>query len=165
MTVRPSTEGDVEAVRELRLEALQLHPEAFGSSFEEESAFDAATWRARSLSSERFTLFLAEHEGQLLGMAGLLLDDKLKTRHIGRLVSVYVRPAVRGHGVAQNLIAACLERAVGAGATVVFLGVGSGNEPALRCYRRAGFTEYGLEPRSLRVEGVYVDETLMAILL
>ena len=38
MVIRRLTEHDVEEFRSLRLRALQEHPEAFGRSYEEESA-------------------------------------------------------------------------------------------------------------------------------
>ena len=36
------------------------------------------------------------------------------------------------------------------------------NPAAVRLYRAAGFTEYGYEPRALRIGDAYVDEHLMA---
>ena len=39
--------GDAAAFRALRLEALRLHPEAFGAAWEEEAALDDAAFAAR----------------------------------------------------------------------------------------------------------------------
>jgi RimJ/RimL family protein N-acetyltransferase len=42
------------------------------------------------------------------------------------------------------------------------LSVTVGNAPAQRLYRRMGFSVYGVERRSLKVDGRFYDEELMA---
>ena len=41
------------------------------------------------------------------------------------------------------------------------LDVGTYNTPAIKCYERYGFAIYGTEPRTLKVDGEYIDEYLM----
>jgi RimJ/RimL family protein N-acetyltransferase len=48
---------------------------------------------------------------------------------------------------------------------VLKLGVVTTNEAAINCYRKVGFTIYGLEPKSIQVNGSYYDEYLMARLI
>lgn len=45
----------------------------------------------------------------------------------------------------------------------VTLLVGAENASALAMYRRAGFIEYGLERRALKIDDRYYDERLMAV--
>jgi RimJ/RimL family protein N-acetyltransferase len=47
----------------------------------------------------------------------------------------------------------------------LLLAVGVFNEPARRAYAAMGFVPYGIEPRALKVDGVYVDEEHMILLL
>jgi RimJ/RimL family protein N-acetyltransferase len=46
---------------------------------------------------------------------------------------------------------------------IVRLATAAGNEAAVRCYERCGFTPYGLEPEALFVGGRAVDDLLMAL--
>ena len=55
-----------------------------------------------------------------------------------------------------------LDHARGAAVEEVRLSVVSSNAAAVRFYEAAGFVAYGLEPRALKVAGVYHDEVLMA---
>jgi len=45
---------------------------------------------------------------------------------------------------------------------LIQLAVVSDNEQARRLYERLGFLEYGLEKKSLKQDGRYYDEVLMA---
>jgi RimJ/RimL family protein N-acetyltransferase len=45
----------------------------------------------------------------------------------------------------------------------VHLSVTTGNAPAVALYEHLGFTHYGTEPRSLLVNGRYLDEHLMVL--
>jgi GNAT superfamily N-acetyltransferase len=162
--IRPGVEGDAPAYRELRLEALRDHPEAFSSDYETYLAKPMSYWEARLRFDEpdnSVMLFFAAHEQGLAGMCGVAFSQARKTRHSAYLVSMYVRPGWRGLGIAGELIAACLDWSRAQGITVAKLGVAAPNTPAIRCYARAGFQVYGLEPRAIHHEGVDYDELLM----
>lgn len=55
------------------------------------------------------------------------------------IADVMVEPALRGKGFGQQVLAAAVRGLEAAGAAKVYLNVTSGNEPALRLYRRLGF--------------------------
>ena len=76
---------------------------------------------------------------------------------------MYVDAAHRRTGLAQQLVEAVIAGAREAGAVVLHLSVTVGNAPAQRLYRRMGFTVYGVERRSLKVDGRFHDEELMAL--
>jgi ribosomal-protein-alanine N-acetyltransferase len=57
------------------------------------------------------------------------------------ILSVAVTRRHRGRGLARRLLSLNLRRLAGLGARTVFLEVDEQNEPALRLYRRAGFSE------------------------
>jgi len=50
-------------------------------------------------------LFLAEHEGRLVGVAGLNIDPYAGSSHIGRVRRLYVSKRFRRHGVGSRLLA------------------------------------------------------------
>ncbi|MEI9986065.1 MAG: GNAT family N-acetyltransferase [Aliidongia sp.] len=160
-TIRPLGPADVDLFREIRLEALRLSPEAFGSTYDIESRRPPEVFAERLAGS---TVFGGFDGGALLGLAGFKQEDGLKERHKAMLWGLYVRPAGRGTGLAAQLVAAVLDHARGR-VEQVMLAVVADNEAARRLYAAAGFVEYGLERDSLKFDGRYYDERLMAVKL
>jgi ribosomal-protein-alanine N-acetyltransferase len=62
------------------------------------------------------------------------------------ILTVAVRPAERGRGIASLLLNRHLPRLAALGAARVFLEVEDANRPALKLYARAGFAEVGRRP-------------------
>jgi RimJ/RimL family protein N-acetyltransferase len=141
----------------LRLEALQRNPEAFGSTFERESA-QPLSWFEASLG--RAAIFGGFLDGALAGMAGFGAQEGSKRAHKALLWGMYVRAAARNTGLGKKLVAAVLDHARER-AELVQLTVVSENEAARRLYRAMGFVEYGYETKSLKQDGRYYDEVLM----
>jgi ribosomal protein S18 acetylase RimI-like enzyme len=155
--------SDVDAFRAVRLDALRLHPAAFGASYEDEAALDRAQFAER-LSTPSLVRFGAfDEHGSMVGLIGLQIRTAAKQRHKAFLFSMYVDAAHRGTGLARQLVEAVIAEARKAGAVVLQLTVEAGNAPAQRLYRRMGFTAYGVERRSLKVGEHFHDEQLMAL--
>jgi RimJ/RimL family protein N-acetyltransferase len=163
ITIRAATLADAMPYRDLRLEALQDSPTAFGADYEKNLSHPPKYWEDRlTMEPDEETLFFAEHEGNLIGMTGIFRGRSRKSRHGAWIWGVYVAPAWRGLRIAAELIDSCIAWAREKEIVVVKLGVSATNEPAIRCYERCGFTTYGTEPRAILYEGVYYDELLMA---
>ncbi|WP_191061512.1 GNAT family N-acetyltransferase [Geminicoccus harenae] len=148
---------DAAAYRDLRLEALATHPEAFCASFSAEQA-QPIGWHAGRL--ERHPVFGGGFDGELSGIVSLLLPDAPETRRMATIWGMYVRPDARGRGLGRAL----MEHALGHAASVaeeVRLSVMAANEPALALYRSMGFREYGRESRALEAAGRDQEEVLM----
>jgi len=153
--------ADAPLFREIRLEALQGAPEAFGSTFEQERSQSLAQLEEVLAKADVFGAF---HEHDLVGMAGYRTQAGAKQAHKGFLWGMYVRSSARGTGVAQALVEAVLDHARQR-VELVQLSVVSENETAQRLYRRCGFVAYGHEVHSLKQDGRYYDEVLMAVAL
>jgi RimJ/RimL family protein N-acetyltransferase len=162
-TIRALNAADAEEYRRVRLDALRLHPEAFGAAYEDEVALNGEQIVERLTAGglTRFGAF-AEHDG-LVGLAGLHIRTGAKQRHKADLFTMYIDGAHRGTGLAQRLVEAVIAGARDAGAVLLHLSVTVGNEPARRLYAHMGFTVYGIERRSLKVGGRFHDEALMAL--
>jgi RimJ/RimL family protein N-acetyltransferase len=155
--IRRLERADAALYREIRLEALQKNPEAFGSTFERESAQPLSWFEAALGRADIFGAFL---DGKLAGIAGFAVQEGSKQAHKGRLWAMYVRNVARGSGLGKLLVAAVLDHARGR-VEMVQLTVVSENEAAHRLYSAMGFVEYGYEKRALKQDGRYYDDILM----
>jgi len=164
ITIRKATPEDATLLRELRLEALSMHPEAFAADVAMAAAEGVDVWAARIAdyaTNESTSISIAEYVGQLIGMAGIGRGHWPKTRHSSILWGVYVNPDWRGLHIAEAIINECITWAREHGVVVVKLGVITINVSAIRCYTRSGFKVYGTDPKSNYYNDVYYDELLM----
>lgn len=161
LQVRLLTPADAPLYKEIRLEGLQRAPEAFGSAFEQERTLTPAQFEEVLARADVFGAFRGD---ELVGMAGYRTQAGAKQAHKGLLWGMYVRPVARGTGAAQRLVEAVLRHARDR-VELVQLSVVSENEAARRLYRRCGFVEYGHEIHSLKQNGRYYDQILMAVAL
>ena len=155
--------ADAADYRALRLEGLRQNPESFSSSWEEESVRPLDDFAERL---ERNFIFGGRQAGTgiLQGVAGFYVREQNKARHKGVLFGMYVRPDARGAGMGRALVAQVIDCA-GTLVEEITLTVGADNASAIRLYSRAGFEQYALERRALKVEGRYHDEAMMALKL
>jgi RimJ/RimL family protein N-acetyltransferase len=158
--VRRLDAHDVTSYRELRLEGLKSHPEAFSSSWEDESDKPASWWTERLEMNSVFGGWI--DNSPLLGLAGLRVHTAAKLRHKGVLWGMYVCPGARGTGLAASLVQRVIEQAQPL-VEEICLTVVASNAAAHRLYRAAGFEQYGLERRALKVGDEYYDDVLMAL--
>jgi GNAT superfamily N-acetyltransferase len=111
VVICPIRAEDAAAYRELRLEALRTHPEAFGADYEESQARPIERWQQQvrdDAGSDMSIIYVAEAGGALVGMIGIYRDSGAKMWHRATIWGVYLRPAWRGAGVIDALIAACI---------------------------------------------------------
>ena len=149
---------DAKDFRDIRLEGLTRHPEAFAASLEYEEA-QPLEWFAARLTEN---VVIGAHDGgHLVGVIGLYVPPSAKELHKGIVWGMYVRGEWRYRGIGAALLTALLREAA-AIVEEVRLTVVTTNVSAVRLYERMGFTAYGSEPRALKVGNCYHDELLMA---
>jgi RimJ/RimL family protein N-acetyltransferase len=147
--IRRLTKDDAPELFPLRLRALQEHPEAFGSSYQDELRNGIERWET-TLADESRAFFGAFHEEKLLGMVGIFREIGKKQQHRMGIVAMYVAPEARNLGLGQALITACIDYAKQQdGVRRINIGVTAGNGGARKLYRRNGFVSWGVHPEYL----------------
>lgn len=166
ITIRPLTAADARVYRQLRLQALQQFPEAFGSSYEETVVLAMEEIESRLDGYDNQSEFLLGGflGDRLVGTVGFYRHKPLKRRHTGTIYGMYVDPTFQGAGYGRQLLADAIQRVRRLeGMDALLLTVNVENLPAQRLYARLGFITYGIERRSLRVGERYYDEALMRL--
>jgi ribosomal protein S18 acetylase RimI-like enzyme len=143
--------------RELRLAALAEAPAAFGSRLADWQGDGdrEERWRGRLALAGSYNL-VVRLDGVPVGMASGVPGD---TGGEIELISMWVSPAARGHGIGDLLIQRIAGWGVAAGAHRLVLAVVPDNAPARALYRRNGFVDTG-EQGELRPDGI--REVIMA---
>jgi ribosomal protein S18 acetylase RimI-like enzyme len=140
--------------RELRQIALTVNPEDFMITAEEETAVPHLSIETALELPDKCTFFVGAFTGDpasLIGIAGLLTNGFRKTRHAGRLTSLFVHPEHRRRGVAKMMLEDLLAQAAEGGLRSVRLEVVADNQRAIVLYERLGFIPYGREPAAYRM--------------
>lgn len=160
-TIRLINESDWSKFKDLRLEALKQHPEAFGSSLEEECQLTDDLFREGYSKCEIFGAFAEDNE-DLVGCAGFFIYSSLKMQHRGCLFSMYTNENYRNKGIADALIKKVINHAKKR-IMQLHLTVVTSNKTAISLYEKNGFKIYGTEPRSLKINEQFYDEYLMVL--
>jgi GNAT superfamily N-acetyltransferase len=133
--IREAGADDWQAMRDVRLAALRDAPQAFASTYEREVAFTEADWQRRIAGGGSFLAYAPELGTAPAGIAG---GFEIAPGTI-ELVSMWVSPQARGHGIGQALVQAVVGWARARGATRVHLWVTEKNGHARLLYERCGF--------------------------
>ena len=149
--LRNGTEQDGQAVLENFLlthgetDCLLSYPDECTMTPEQEAQF-----LKKQAESEREIEILAIVNNAVVGTAGIsAVGSKYKLRHRGEF-GVSVAKEFWGLGIGQALLSACLECARAAGYDQLELDVVAENTRAIFMYEKAGFMEYGRNPRGFR---------------
>jgi ribosomal protein S18 acetylase RimI-like enzyme len=141
--VQELTPDDWQLWRGLRRAALAEAPAAFGSTLAEWSGpgDTEERWRTR-LSGVPLNLLLTL-DGEPAGMVSATSPSDEGTVE---LISLWVAPSARGHGVADVAMTRVAEWARSEHSAEVVLSVRADNDPAIALYRRHGYVDVGPSP-------------------
>ncbi len=118
----------------------------------------------RLLLQENSTIFVVEHNGQLIGYLSASGGEFRRIRHSAYIV-IGILQAFTGQGIGAQLFAALDEWAHQKSITRLELTVMTHNQAGLALYRKRGFEIEGTKKHALLVNNQYVDEYYMAKLL
>lgn len=163
--IRLLSAEDAAALRRLRLQALQEHPDFFGADYEDEARLSEADFAARMPQPPGgiFGGFAASSE-DLAASVTLVVPAGRKQRHRGHVYGLYVEPSWRNQGLGRALMEALIRHArEQPGLRVLLLAVTTPNAGARRLYLGLDFQAYGVEPRALQVGQRLIDEELLSM--
>ena len=151
MRVEKLRESDWASFRELRLRSLLDSPDAFGSTYGEESSRTERAWRDWAAGRWR--------GGTAAVFAGLVDDGAAVGTStsaeyeaepgVAHVYAMWVAPDARGAGVGRALVDAVADWARDRGCDRLVLSVSESNQAARRFYEACGFGETG-ERKALR---------------
>ncbi len=149
--LRNGREGDGWAVFEnFRLTHAQTD---YLLSYPEENSFDATgedEFLKKKSESENEIEIIAVVENMVAGTAGIeAVGTKYKVRHRARF-GISVAREFWGLGIGRALMDACIECAKRAGYEQMELNVVAENTRAVSMYEKAGFVEYGRDPKGFK---------------
>lgn len=120
-------------------------------TYSDENCFTAsqeADFLQRKTDSTNTVEIIAVVDGVVAGIDALGMMDKIKHRAV---FGIAITKEFWGLGIGKSLMEACIECAREAGYLQLELEVVAENERAVEMYKRAGFIEYGRNPKAFRL--------------
>ena len=140
---RRATAADVDLFREIRLQALQDSPEAFGSTYESAIERSQDSWREQLVSTVdgglRNTQFVFDGDS-CVGLGALYREDGSVS---GDLIMMWISPEVRSSGAGSMIVDNLLLWAGNNGFKSVSLVVTDSNTRGIKFYENCGFRNTG----------------------
>lgn len=147
--------------KQLRLEALEKEPLAFGSSFEEEKDLSEKEWKKRMK-----TTVVALHSNKPIGMIIYIFQQKRKLKHTANIYGVYVTRKYCKQGIGTKLMESALSHILKNKEIVkICLGVTPEQKAALRLYKKYGFKIVGRLKKDMKIKNKFYDHFIMEKLL
>jgi RimJ/RimL family protein N-acetyltransferase len=170
MQIRLLHHDDAASYHMLRLHGSQESPDAFDLTYEEEQQQTlsevAVRLRQKGDPPYHFVLGAFDEQKTLVGTAALTRETSAKMQHKAIVWGVYVSPIARRQGIAQALLQELLKQArMLPGLEQAHVGIIASNKRAHQFYISLGFQSYGVAPRAMHLDNIYLDEELMMVSL
>lgn len=172
MLNRPLTGKESIAYREIRLEALRLFPDSFGSDYDEQSALPVLFLEGclndpacpHTVYGTFANALSPDTPPRLIAICAITRNTAKKSRHLAELIQLFVLPEFQGKGIARSLVGAALYSTFdGPEIELVELSVNIANKGAIHLYHQLGFKETGILPAQFKGANGYVDLQFMMV--
>ncbi len=163
--IQPTVE-DWKKYRQIKLEALREEPEAFATGPSELENQSDEYWKLDLLRTNtgKGLIYVAEYDGEYIGMCSAFWGDKQKQRHQAMILWVYLRKDFRGRGISRKLMENLLQELKSRPNIIkAYLTVMEKQIPAINLYKSFGFKHVGTLSKSLKVGNEYLDEYTLEI--
>jgi len=113
--------------------------------------------------SENSIFIVAEESGEIIGSLTCIGRERIKIRH-NTVLGMSVKKEYRNQGIGSRLIEYAINWAKGTGVIKrIELHVFETNSRAINIYNKYGFIIEGKKQKSIKVNGGYVNELIMAL--
>ena len=148
---------DIDAWKQLRLEMLDKHPEAYGASYDEEKNRSEEDWHKNIMGTKILGGWVGS---ELVASVALYHWAQIKTSHKAVIWGVYTKPKFRRNHICYELMKKQILM-LDSQIKILQLCCNASNSAAYEFYLKFGFQTYGTEQKALKVGDVYYDEHLM----
>lgn len=165
--IREFHPDEIDLYMQIRLEALETNPHAFGSTAVDFKRQPRTFYQKRlqnNYESADIVMLVALDKNRPIGMMGVVRNSHPKRLHTATVTAVFVSPAYRGQGIASRMLDQIVIRSKAMdGLEQLYLSVVSDNHPAIALYKSRGFIRYGHAPRVKKWENRYFDDDFMVL--
>ena len=161
--IRTLTSRHAEVFQATRIRAVRAFPEAYLIDVEEEIAAPLEEVAQRLSPNANRCVFGAFVGDSLVGILGLVREERPKLQHKAFIWGMYVDPTYHRRGIGRQLMEAALSHAKSMqGLRRIGLTVTANNSEAIALYEALGFKPWGTEPAALVVDGVDLEDVHMS---
>ena len=150
LEIRRITEPDWPILRTIRLDALRIDPDAFGSTYDDQAAYPEQRWQAmaaEAASGSDHCVLIGFRDGEPAGMVRTVRDGRRPS--VFGVYSVWVAPGERRRGVGGALLDAIEDWVRAAGGSELELSVMEDGEAAQGLYAAHGYRFDGRRERTI----------------
>lgn len=164
MIIRKLTVEDLPAFKNVRLEALELEPQAFGDSFSILSKKKDNYWKKELSNKKQVWYGVFDNDEQLVGIGSIKFVKSLKFNHIAHLSGIYVKKDHRGKGIGKLLFKTRIDEAFkNEKIKKLKLIVNISQINAISLYKSFNFREVGKLEAEFRLNDTFCDALLMEL--
>ncbi|MDQ5954143.1 MAG: hypothetical protein QG583_71 [Patescibacteria group bacterium] len=153
-----------EELKDFRLFALKTDPIAFGESYDREEKKTEQEIREK-LGDLNYKAYVIKIGDKVRALATCNLYLPGRVTHQAQIHAVFTDPDYRKQGLGKNLLEKILKDLHQNPITSrVSLSVSTTQEGAIKMYEKAGFKEFGIGHKELKVDGKYYDLVYMELI-
>jgi RimJ/RimL family protein N-acetyltransferase len=142
MFVRKLSREDWPLYKKIRLEALRLHSDVYGTSYKDMCERPDAEWESILLQEDAAFFGLFDDQ-TIVGLGGVFTQEK--STRTGMLIAGYIRADYRGRGLSKMIYQARIDWAKESGLfDRLLIGHREGNEASRRANQAFGFQPIGV---------------------
>ena len=157
---------ELEQYHNIRLDCLKNFPENFGTLYEEE--LESSSFKFDKIIADKLTsnfLLGAFKNKKLIGICGFIQEKRNKTKHIGEISGMYVRPDYIGLHVGSGLLKETIKISFeNPEIEQIVLAVVDKNQIAQNLYKKNGFVEYGRLNNYFKQNEEYETQVFMTLI-
>ena len=110
-------------------------------------------------------MVIAKENNNLVGIAGIIYENRERKKHTATLVWFYIDQIYRGKGISKVIMNKILELANNRKIEKISLMVNQNQERAISLYKKYGFIEAGTLKKEIKIDSNYYDVYIMELFL